>query len=80
VTIKRDNEEERVARIEHVLSRLSDTRADAGRLLEESRRMWSDLQSTRERRAKIVESVKSALTPNPQKRKTSRSPRKKSSR
>ena len=80
MTIKRDNEEERVARIEHVLSRLGDTRADVGRLLEESRRMWSDLQSTKERRTQIVESVRSVLTPKPQKRKTSPSPRKKSSR
>jgi len=79
VTNKRDNEEERVARIEHVVSRLSDTRADAERILEESRRIWSDLQSARERRAKIVESARSVLKPKPPKRKTSRSTRKKSS-
>ena len=77
VTNKRDNEEERVARIEHVLSRLTDSQADAGRILEESRRMWANLQSTRERRAKIVESVRAALKPKPATKKTS-SRRKKS--
>jgi hypothetical protein len=80
LTNKRDNEEERVARVEHVLSRLTDTTAASERMQHESRQLWSDVQSARERRSKIVDSVRSVLKPKRTKRKTARHAHKKSSR
>jgi hypothetical protein len=80
VTNKRDNEEERMARVEHVLSRLTDSRAEAERIREQSHRMWSELQTARKRREKIVNSVRSALKAKPAGKKPSRSRRKKTSR
>jgi hypothetical protein len=61
VTNKRDNEAERTTRIDHILSRLAASQVESERIQERARRMWSELQSTRQRRAKIIESVKSVL-------------------
>ena len=61
MTLKRDNEEERMARIENVLARFAEGRADSERMQEQARRAVSEAQFSKERRATFLESIHAML-------------------
>lgn len=61
MTLKRDNEEERAARIENVLARFAEGRADSERMQEQARRALSEVRVSKGRRATLVESIHAML-------------------
>jgi hypothetical protein len=61
MTLKRDNEEERMTRIESVLARLGEGRADSQRIQEHARRGLSELHVPKGRRVTLVESIHAML-------------------
>jgi hypothetical protein len=61
MTIRRDNDEERMARIEHILARLADGRINSEILQQQARRVLADLHDSKERRRQLVESMQSRL-------------------
>jgi hypothetical protein len=63
MAINRDNDEERMARIEHILARLADGRGQSQRIQAEARRVLSEIHRSRERRSQLVERVKAVLHP-----------------
>ncbi len=63
MAINRDNDEERMARIEHILGRLAEGRANSQRFQNEARRVLSELQHSKERRTRLLDAVQSAVKP-----------------
>ena len=63
MAINRDNDEERMARIEHILARLAEGRANSQRFQNEARRVLSELQHSRERRTRLLDAVQSVVKP-----------------
>lgn len=61
MTNSRDNEEERMARVEHVLARLTEDRVDADRIQQRRHRVIAELYSGTERRDKFVGSMRKIL-------------------
>ena len=61
MTLERDNEEERTARIDNVLARFSEGRADSQRMQEPARRALSQVRAPKQRRATLVESIHAML-------------------
>ncbi len=61
--INRDNDEERMARIEHILGRLAEGRANSQRFQNEARRVLSELQLSRERRTRLLDAMHSVVKP-----------------
>ena len=63
MAINRDNDEERMARIEHILARLAEGRANSQRFQNEARRVLSELQHSKERRTRLLDAVQSVVKP-----------------
>lgn len=61
MTVKRDNDEERMTRIEHILARVAENRAGSERIQEQAHQVLSELYSSKERRIRLVESVNEIL-------------------
>jgi hypothetical protein len=61
MTLKRDNEEERTARIDNVLARFAEGRADSQRMQEQARRVLSEVHAAKERRATLLQSIHAML-------------------
>jgi hypothetical protein len=69
MTNKRDNEEERKVRIEHVLARLAENRVDPDVIAKDTQRILDQLYEVKEHRKRIVQSVDSLLDRKPASRK-----------
>jgi hypothetical protein len=61
MTIQRDNEEERMARVEHLLARLAENRVDAERVQRRRRRIISEFYSSAVRRGNLVALMRKIL-------------------